>query len=194
MIFKKPHLHLVHQHTHTQTEECLQKQKMRTFPQYSPRQRPAGQWNQQVSSRCRNLLEHTELIQTLLPVVFLSLPPSSLAVLKSLCERLRAITSASTHLCAGRNPSLKLTYDLPSNERIRRVFLSRRAVASKLLSELNGSLGCRSSDLFTWITDVIYSSFQTWRHPIDGVWLWPTVRDGEKQRCIHTHNESMVLT
>lgn len=48
--------------------------------------------------------------------------------------------------CApAKNPSLKLTDDLPLNEHTGHVFLSRRAIAGgKLLSEPDSSLGCRS--------------------------------------------------
>lgn len=75
-------------------------------------------------------LNHTECIQTLLPLV--SFPPR-------LNGRLRALTFLPQRTCASGGPVIKSANDLPLNAPVLCVFLSR---LSQLPSKFYGSQGC----------------------------------------------------
>ncbi len=132
--------------THTWTEVCLSKQKMRTFPQFSPRPRPAGQWDSQVSWRCRNLLEHIEVIQTPLPHLpplfpnFFHPPPAHSFV--RVTGRVHLCLDAPVHRL---KPVVKINRWLAIKWAHWPCFsFSLCHCRGKLLSEPDSSLGCRS--------------------------------------------------
>ncbi len=172
-------------HAHVQAEMCLSQQKMGTFPLFPPRQRPAGQWDSQLSWRCGNLLQHTGLIQTPLPVFFLSsqtLSPSCCCAY-TLCDCLGALTSLPQPLlqrtCAQPKPVVKIN---------RWLAIKRARWACFSFSSCHCEENCWVNPtvlwgavpaLFIWITNVIYYFFQTQRQQIDGVWLGATARDGK---------------